>query len=277
MAEHRLASIMLEMMNQQKNIIQVQINHLEEFLASEHATSSVTGSKPKKSKSEPKDPNQPKKYPTGYQIYITENQAKYREENPNITSREVMTQLGQIWRESSEETKASYQEKSLVLKAIYEEQMKEYSNSIISHGTADFDIGVTPSSSATIANVKSKKSKTSSSNVTTTAGASLNRSAPQKAVVEPSESVSTETVSVSKITTAAPKPAAKVSTSVPKPLAPTPAPAPAPAAPIIEAPKPSLTEESDEPETTEEKTEKHKKDKKKSKKHKREKQEETET
>eukprot|EP01036_Dinobryon_divergens_P025161 gene25161-33682_t len=273
MADNRLATIMLEMMNQQKNLIQAQITHLEEYLGSEHITSSssVTSSKPKKSKSEPKDPNQPKKYLTGYQIYVSENQAKSKEENPNLSAREIISMLGQKWRESSEETKASFQEKSLALKAIYDEQMKEYSNSIITHGTANFDIGhvgVTPSSSATI---KTKKQKLSSSD-TSSVNVSSNQSAPQKAAVQ-SESVSTETVS--KTATLAPKPPAKVSSSAPKPLAP--APVPVPAVAVIEAPKPLLTEESEEPEPTEEKSEKHKKDKKKSKKHKREKHDETET
>jgi hypothetical protein len=279
MAEKRLASIMLEMMNQQKNLIQVQIDQLEEFLQGEHISyqsSSGAATIIAKGKKKPKDPNQPKKYPSGYQIFIAENLTKSKEENPSYASRDIMAIVGQQWRESSEDTKKLYQEKSLALKAIYEEQMKEYSNSLIN------DVASSSSSASSFVlptTEISKKMKPSSSDVETVTDATTKQPATKKKAVvlvekEPSTAVSSEASSKT-TTTAAAKPQAKASSTVLKPTAPEtePVAVAVAAAPVAQ----SAMEDSEEAEFAEDKSEKQKKDKKKSKKHKKDKPEDSET
>lgn len=276
MAEKRLASIMLEMMNQQKNLIQVQIDQLEEFLQGEHISyqsSSGAATIIAKGKKKPKDPNQPKKYPSGYQIFIAENLTKSKEENPSHASRDIMAIVGQQWRESSEDTKKLYQEKSLALKAIYEEQMKEYSNSIIN------DVASSSSSASSFVlptNEISKKIKPSSSDVETVTDATTKQPAPKKkAVVLVEKEPSTAEASSKTTTTAAAKPQAKASSTVLKPTAPEtePVAVAVAAAPVAQ----SAMEDSEEAEFAEDKSEKQKKDKKKGKKHKKDKPEDSET
>ena len=269
---------MLEMMNQQKNLIQVQIDQLEEFLQGEHISyqsSSGAATIIAKGKKKPKDPNQPKKYPSGYQIFIAENLTKSKEENPSYASRDIMAIVGQQWRESSEDTKKLYQEKSLALKAIYEEQMKEYSNSIIN------DVASSSSSASSFVlptNEISKKIKPSSSDVETVTDATTKQPAPKKkAVVLVEKEPSTAEASSKTTTTAAAKPQAKASSTVLKPTAPETEPV-AVAVAVAAAPvAQSAMEDSEEAEFAEDKSEKQKKDKKKGKKHKKDKPEDSET
>ena len=146
MSDRKIASIMLEMMNQQKSLIQSQISILEEFLHSGNSSPAVVegGPKTKKQKQEV-DPNKPKRYLTGYQLYVSENQPKVREEYPNLSPKEIVAFLGQQWKSSSEDIKKLYTDKSAVLKAVYDQQMKEYA---VSHEVGEAIQSTSSSSSS---------------------------------------------------------------------------------------------------------------------------------
>mmetsp|Transcript_13674 Transcript_13674/g.18714 ORF Transcript_13674/g.18714 Transcript_13674/m.18714 type:complete len:247 (-) Transcript_13674:2-742(-) len=129
MAEKKFAHMMLDMMVQQKDLIQAQITQLEDFLSVQngvHSALSVPSApKPKRQKVEV-DPNKPKRSPSGYQLYMTEKSGKLRAENPNMTPKDVMTQIAADWQKCSESDKAKYLEKAASLKTVYDQQIKDY-------------------------------------------------------------------------------------------------------------------------------------------------------
>ena len=83
------------------------------------------GRKEKKQKRE-KDPNKPKKAPTAYFLYLGDNRAKIKEENPDAKVTDIAKIASQQWKELDEETRAEYQKKADQAKEEYKRAMEVY-------------------------------------------------------------------------------------------------------------------------------------------------------
>jgi hypothetical protein len=74
----------------------------------------------KKPKDAPKNPK------SAYVIFCQEKREEVKKTNPDIQPKEVMKELGKLWKETDEEDRKEYQEKSKEDKERYAEDMKNY-------------------------------------------------------------------------------------------------------------------------------------------------------
>ena len=85
-----------------------------------------TNSKKKPAKAK-KDPNQPKRAPTAFFVFLEEFRKTFKAENPNVKGvTAVGKACGEKWKEMSEKEKAPYIQKAARLKAEYEISMTKY-------------------------------------------------------------------------------------------------------------------------------------------------------
>lgn len=77
-----------------------------------------------------KDPNKPKKPPTGYFLWLADNRQRIKEENEGITVTEIAKKAGEAWRGLDDKEREEYTAKSNDLKADYDERMKEYNQNL---------------------------------------------------------------------------------------------------------------------------------------------------
>jgi hypothetical protein len=77
----------------------------------------------------PKDVNAPKRPPTGYFLFMTENRPNVVRQNPEAGIAQLGKIAGQKWREMSEEKKASYNNRAAKLKVAYQAELKAYRQS----------------------------------------------------------------------------------------------------------------------------------------------------
>jgi len=85
--------------------------------------------KTKRKKKAPKDPNAPKRPSTGFFLFVQDNRAEVKaalapEDKKKVTM--VTKRCGVMWKECSDEQKASYKERSTKLKQAYDEKMGAY-------------------------------------------------------------------------------------------------------------------------------------------------------
>lgn len=95
----------------------------EGFDASGASSSSPTKAKKKRVK---KDPNAPKKPMQAYFLFSQDQRAKVKAENPDLGTKDIARQLGQMWKAMSEEDKKPYAAKAAEEKAKYERALAEY-------------------------------------------------------------------------------------------------------------------------------------------------------
>jgi hypothetical protein len=74
-----------------------------------------------------KDPNAPKKGKSSYIYFCIEQRAEITKNNPDMSAKDIIRELGRVWREeTTEKDKVRYTKMSLKDKEVYEEQMKSY-------------------------------------------------------------------------------------------------------------------------------------------------------
>lgn len=76
------------------------------------------------------DPNKPKRPPSGYQLFMAVHSQKYKEENPGIDQKDVMSDIARKWSELSENDKDIFQKQSATLKEEYDAKVKEYEDQL---------------------------------------------------------------------------------------------------------------------------------------------------
>lgn len=84
---------------------------------------SPTKSKKKKPK---KDPNMPKKAATAYILFSNATRAEIKEENPDLDNKEIMGELGRLWKELDDEDKDFWKEQSKELKVTRDAEIEAY-------------------------------------------------------------------------------------------------------------------------------------------------------
>lgn len=148
MTDKRFVQLVVGMMQQQKHLIDQQITQLEEYINTYSDNGHApAGQKQKKAKADV-DPNKPKRSPSGYNLFMTENASKCKELNPTAASKDIMTMLGAQWKELDENVKAKYLERASQLKTVYDQQLKDYNELRTGHNQ--------PSSSATLSTSSSE-------------------------------------------------------------------------------------------------------------------------
>lgn len=85
--------------------------------------------KQKKSKKALKDPNRPKKAPTGYFLYCMDARPELKRTMEDTSMKAISQKLGEGWQNLSAEDKEAYVEKSAELKVIAQKKMEEYKQS----------------------------------------------------------------------------------------------------------------------------------------------------
>lgn len=73
-----------------------------------------------------KDPNAPKRPNNAYMIFYNEKRAEVVAANPGIKPKEVMSRLGQMWRQMGEDQKASYKSTAQSGKETYKSATQGY-------------------------------------------------------------------------------------------------------------------------------------------------------
>lgn len=74
-----------------------------------------------------KDPNAPKRPKTSYILFCCELRDKVKEENENMSAKEITAELGRRWGKLTDKQKLKYQKKYEVEKVRYEKEMQNYS------------------------------------------------------------------------------------------------------------------------------------------------------
>jgi HMG (high mobility group) box len=148
-----LKKMLIDMMQEQAALLARHIALLngDIVISREEEKAEEVGKKGKKKK-EPVDPNKPKKPSSAYILYMGENQAPFKAENPTMTQTEVMTALGNRWSTLPPEAKAKYMKQAEVRKELYGMKMAIYNAG-----------GVVPSTAPAVAPKSRSPVKTSAS------------------------------------------------------------------------------------------------------------------
>jgi hypothetical protein len=89
----------------------------------------INESNEKKKKPKPKkehDPNAPKRPLNAYLLFCHDNREKVKSENPELKGKDIVHELGKMWKQTSEKIKNNYNKKALELKNQHETDMKEH-------------------------------------------------------------------------------------------------------------------------------------------------------
>ncbi|UJR10849.1 hypothetical protein I4U23_015037 [Adineta vaga] len=89
------------------------------------ATKTATPIK-KISKKKAKDPNAPKRFRTAYILFSVEKREEIKNDNPKLSSKEILAELGAQWKAADASTKQRFQKLSDAEKVEYEEKMVAY-------------------------------------------------------------------------------------------------------------------------------------------------------
>lgn len=74
----------------------------------------------------PKDLNAPKRGKSSYILYCGDKRAEVVKKNPDMSAKEIITELGRLWRESSAKTKEQYKKLAVQDKERWANEMKNY-------------------------------------------------------------------------------------------------------------------------------------------------------
>ena len=106
-----------------------------------------------------KDPSAPKGAKNAYILFCTDARAKAKEENPSHSGKQIMSDLGAMWRALSDEEKAEYQEMAVEDKKRYLSEKESYSSSSGSDSSDTSDAEEAVSSTSTRETSKASKPK----------------------------------------------------------------------------------------------------------------------
>jgi len=162
---------MTTMLQEQASLIQKQIESLKHFAdtnptpaaASTDVSTAVEEDGKKKKKKQEVDPNRPKRPMNGYQLFMTENNPDFREKNPSLDMKELMTVIGAAWAGLPSSLKAGYLARAVGLRDSYLSELEAYF-------TANPDM-LRPGDKAAMVKREKEASKASSSTSTGTPAA----------------------------------------------------------------------------------------------------------
>ena len=77
-------------------------------------------------KGKKKDPNAPKRPPSAFFLFCSENRPKIKIEHPGLSIGDTAKKLGEMWSEQSAKDKQPYEQKAAKLKEKYEKDIAAY-------------------------------------------------------------------------------------------------------------------------------------------------------
>ncbi|CAF1072551.1 unnamed protein product [Adineta steineri] len=89
------------------------------------STNSATTTK-RTTKKKAKDPNAPKRFRTAYILFSVEKREEVKNDNPGLSAKEMLAELGAQWKAADAATKQRFQKLSDAEKSEYEEKMAAY-------------------------------------------------------------------------------------------------------------------------------------------------------
>jgi high mobility group protein B3 len=113
-----------------------------------------------------KDPNAPKRPPSGYNLFFQETATRLSSERPGIVFQERGRIIGEMWKTADH---SKYEERAKKLKEAYTVQMEEYEAEKAPSPSASSTFDSNVASANTEAEKKKKKKKTEDSSSSTTA------------------------------------------------------------------------------------------------------------
>jgi hypothetical protein len=73
-----------------------------------------------------KDPNKPKRPQSAYNLFYQDKAQIYKEQNPHVPQKDIMSIIGPTWKDCVGEEKAAYERKALALKQEFELKLAQY-------------------------------------------------------------------------------------------------------------------------------------------------------
>ena len=99
------------------------------------ASSNVIQSVVKKDKvKKGKDPNKPKRPQSAYNLFYQDKAQIYKEQNPHVPQKDIMSIIGPTWKDCVGEEKAQYERRALALKQEFELKLAQYNASLAGGG-----------------------------------------------------------------------------------------------------------------------------------------------
>ena len=101
------------------------------------ASSNVIQSVVKKDKvKKGKDPNKPKRPQSAYNLFYQDKAQIYKEQNPHVPQKDIMSIIGPTWKDCVGEEKAQYERRALALKQEFELKLAQYNASLAGGGVS---------------------------------------------------------------------------------------------------------------------------------------------
>ncbi|CAF0768593.1 unnamed protein product [Rotaria sp. Silwood1] len=86
-----------------------------------------------KSNKKSKDPKAPKRYRSAYILFSIEKRNQVKNENPGLSPKEILSELGALWKSADPQTKEYFQKLSDAEKVEYGEKSNAYKNEKINN------------------------------------------------------------------------------------------------------------------------------------------------
>lgn len=175
----KITNVMIGLLEEQAALLHRHINVLKQLSgADSEAAVTAAPEVPKKKVKAPVDPNKPKRPLSGYQLFMADKNASFKEKNPDSNATVIMTMVANAWSILTPEQKDSYLQRAEKLKETYLEEMQDYEV----NKAKDIAEGNYAAPVASPKKVKAPKAAAaSSSSGTVTAPAPVAAAAPKKA------------------------------------------------------------------------------------------------
>lgn len=169
----KITNVMIGLLEEQAALLHRHINVLKQLSgADSEGTVTIVAEIPKKKVKAPVDPNKPKRPLSGYQLFMADKNASFKEKNPDSNATVIMTMVANAWSILTPDQKDSYLQRAEKLKETYLEDLSEYETNKakdIAEGNAPAEV---------VAQPKVKASKAAAS---TSSSSSAAVAAPKKA------------------------------------------------------------------------------------------------
>lgn len=122
----KMLAVVAQMFEEQAALMQRHANALKAMADGHVGDEIIHVDAPKKKVKAPKDPNRPKRPLSGYQIFMADNNALFKEKNPEANAAVVMAEVAKAWSSLGEDKKSGYLAKAEKLKEVFVAEMAEY-------------------------------------------------------------------------------------------------------------------------------------------------------
>ena len=90
------------------------------------STTQIITNVKKENKRKERDPNKPKRPQSAYNLFYQDKAQLFKEQNPNVPQKDIMSIIGPTWKECPPNEKAAYESKARDLKAEFDRKLQAY-------------------------------------------------------------------------------------------------------------------------------------------------------